>query len=77
MSFSTLGLSAELLRAVAEKGYTQITPIQLKAIPVTGLAGAAFVVSNTAARLVLLIGGPFTVQATLADGACRHPATVA
>ena len=34
MSFSTLGLSAELLRAVAEKGYTQITPIQLKAIPV-------------------------------------------
>jgi ATP-dependent RNA helicase RhlE len=34
MSFSTLGLSAELLRAVSEKGYTQATPIQLKAIPV-------------------------------------------
>jgi ATP-dependent RNA helicase RhlE len=34
MSFSTLGLSAELLRAVSEKGYAQATPIQLKAIPV-------------------------------------------
>src|SRR3989337_747455 len=39
MSFSTLGLSAELLRAVSEKGYTQATPIQLQAIPVI-LAGA-------------------------------------
>ena len=34
MSFSTLGLSAELLRAVSEKGYTQATPIQMQAIPV-------------------------------------------
>ena len=34
MSFSTLGLSAELLRAVFENGYTQATPIQLQAIPV-------------------------------------------
>jgi ATP-dependent RNA helicase RhlE len=38
MSFSTLGLSAELLRTVAEKGYTQATPIQIQAIPVI-LAG--------------------------------------
>jgi len=34
MSFSDLGLSAELLRAVSEQGYTQPTPIQAKAIPV-------------------------------------------
>ena len=34
MSFSTLGLSAELLRAVSEKGYGEPTPIQIKAIPV-------------------------------------------
>ena len=33
MSFNDLGLSAELLRAVEEKGYTQPTPIQQKAIP--------------------------------------------
>ncbi|NOX75632.1 MAG: DEAD/DEAH box helicase [Gammaproteobacteria bacterium] len=34
MSFNTLGLSAELLRAVAEQGYSEPTPIQLKAIPI-------------------------------------------
>lgn len=34
MSFDTLGLVAELLRAVSEKGYSQPTPIQQQAIPV-------------------------------------------
>ena len=34
MSFSELGLSAELLRAVEKQGYTQATPIQQQAIPV-------------------------------------------
>ncbi|MGE0371107.1 MAG: DEAD/DEAH box helicase [Gammaproteobacteria bacterium] len=38
MSFDTLGLSAALLRAVAEQGYTEPTPIQRQAIPVI-LAG--------------------------------------
>ena len=33
MSFETLGLRAELLRAVSEKGYTTPSPIQLQAIP--------------------------------------------
>lgn len=33
MSFNTLGLSAELLRAVADNGYTQPTPIQQQIIP--------------------------------------------
>ncbi len=33
MSFDTLGLSAELLRAVSEQGYKEPTPIQRKAIP--------------------------------------------
>lgn len=33
MSFESLGLRAELLRAVTEKGYTQPTPIQQQAIP--------------------------------------------
>ena len=33
MTFSTLGLSAELLRAVADQGYTDPTPIQARAIP--------------------------------------------
>jgi len=33
MSFETLGLRAELLRAVSEQGYTTPTPIQQQAIP--------------------------------------------
>ncbi len=38
MTFESLGLSPELLRAVAEQGYTEPTPIQAQAIPVI-LAG--------------------------------------
>jgi ATP-dependent RNA helicase RhlE len=38
MSFDDLGLKPELLRAVADKGYTAPTPIQLQAIPAV-LAG--------------------------------------
>ncbi|MFA5494380.1 MAG: DEAD/DEAH box helicase [Porticoccaceae bacterium] len=34
MMFNELGLSAELLRAVSEQGYSQPTPIQAQAIPV-------------------------------------------
>jgi superfamily II DNA/RNA helicase len=34
MSFESLGLSAPVLQAVAEKGYTTPTPIQEKAIPI-------------------------------------------
>ncbi|MBI3902624.1 MAG: DEAD/DEAH box helicase [Nitrosomonadales bacterium] len=34
MSFATLGLSEEILRAVTERGYTEPTPIQAQAIPV-------------------------------------------
>ena len=33
MLFSQLGLSAELLRAIEEKGYQEVTPIQEQAIP--------------------------------------------
>ncbi len=41
MPFTQLGLSAELLRAVSEEGYTKPTPIQQQAIPVV-LEGATF-----------------------------------
>jgi superfamily II DNA/RNA helicase len=34
MSFESLGLSAPVLQAISEKGYTQPTPIQEKAIPI-------------------------------------------
>jgi ATP-dependent RNA helicase RhlE len=53
MSFASLGLSDALLRAVADAGYTQPTPIQLQAIPavLTGgdlLAGAQTGTGKTA-----------------------------
>ncbi|HEY5307314.1 MAG TPA: DEAD/DEAH box helicase, partial [Casimicrobiaceae bacterium] len=38
MPFMKLGLSDALLRAIAEQGYTEPTPIQAKAIPAV-LAG--------------------------------------
>lgn len=38
MSFSSFGLSAEIIRAIAERGYTEPTPIQQQAIP-TVLSG--------------------------------------
>jgi ATP-dependent RNA helicase RhlE len=44
MTFSSLGLSAELLRAVADQGYTEPTPIQARAIPAI-LAGADLMAS--------------------------------
>jgi ATP-dependent RNA helicase RhlE len=34
MSFSVLGLSAELVRAVSDQGYTEPTPVQAQAIPI-------------------------------------------
>jgi len=54
MLFNQLGLSAELLRAVEEQGYTEATPIQHKAIPLIlegkdVLAGAQTGTGKTAA----------------------------
>jgi ATP-dependent RNA helicase RhlE len=47
MSFDTLGLSAELLRAVREQGYTQPTPIQTKAIPTILRGGDVMAAAQT------------------------------
>lgn len=60
MSFETLGLSAELLRAISEQGYTKPTPIQQQAIPViiSGgdvLAGAQTGTGKTAAFALSLL----------------------
>ncbi len=60
MLFSQLGLSAEVLRAVDEKGYTVPTPIQQQAIPVAIqgrdlLAGAQTGTGKTAAFTLPLL----------------------
>jgi ATP-dependent RNA helicase RhlE len=56
-SFDSLGLRAELLRAVADQGYTTPTPIQVQAIPVVlagrDLLGAAQTGTGKTAGFVL------------------------
>jgi len=77
MLFNQLGLSAELLRAVEEQGYTEATPIQCKAIPhiLEGhdiLAGAQTGTGKTAAftppmlqRLQKKVDGPRRIRALI------------
>jgi ATP-dependent RNA helicase RhlE len=60
MSFSELGLSAELLRALTARGYTEPTPIQRQAIPAVlagrdVLAGAQTGTGKTAAFTLPLL----------------------
>lgn len=75
MSFKSLGLAPELLRAVEEQGYTEPTPIQEQAIPM-GLAGQDVVGSaqtgtgKTAAFLLPILqrlesGSPGTLRALI------------
>jgi ATP-dependent RNA helicase RhlE len=73
MSFSDLGLSPELLRAVADKGYDTPTPIQLQAIPAVlagrdVLAGAQTGTGKTAGFVLPIL------QRLAADVATRHRA---
>ncbi len=60
MSFDTLGLSAELLRAIGDQGYTEPTPVQRDAIPAIlrgkdVLAGAQTGTGKTAAFTLPLL----------------------
>ena len=60
MTFDTLGLRPESLRAIADQGYTEPTPVQAQAIPVilTGrdlLAGAQTGTGKTAAFVLPMI----------------------
>jgi len=77
MLFNQLGLSAELLRAVDDQGYTEATPIQHKAIPLIlegkdVLAGAQTGTGKTAAftlpmlqRLYQKSNGPRCIRALI------------
>jgi ATP-dependent RNA helicase RhlE len=60
MSFDGLGLTPELLRAVADQGYTQPTPVQAEAIPLVLagrdlLAGAQTGTGKTAAFVLPIL----------------------
>ena len=60
MSFDSLGLAPELLRAVAREGYTEPTPVQAEAIPYVlsrrdVLAGAQTGTGKTAAFVLPIL----------------------
>ncbi len=78
MSFDHLGLAPELLRAVAQQGYTEPTPVQTKAIPLVlagrdVLAGAQTGTGKTAAFVLPMLqllhasrpGGPRAIRALI------------
>jgi len=76
MSFSDLGLSAELLRAVEEQGYQEATPVQQRAIPaiLSGrdiLAGAQTGTGKTAGFTL-----PMLQRLQQADAAQKRPRRV-
>ncbi|HSC48210.1 MAG TPA: DEAD/DEAH box helicase [Gammaproteobacteria bacterium] len=78
MSFSSLGLSAELLRAVSEQGYTEPTPVQARAIPVilTGRDLQAAAQTGTGKTAGFTLPLLQRLQATPAASAARRPVRV-
>ena len=76
-TFDSLGLKAELLRAVAEQGYTQPTPIQAQAIPVVlagkDLLGAAQTGTGKTAGFTLPLLQLLSQKANGSHSPARHP----
>ena len=76
-SFDELGLRPEILRAVAESGYTTPTPIQAKAIPVImsgkDVMGGAQTVTGKTAGFALPILNRLMAQANTSPSPARHP----
>ncbi|HSE01623.1 MAG TPA: DEAD/DEAH box helicase [Burkholderiales bacterium] len=76
-SFENLGLSAELLRAVAEQGYTEPTPIQAQAIPIVlsgrDLLGAAQTGTGKTAGFTLPLLQRLATGANSSASPARHP----
>jgi ATP-dependent RNA helicase RhlE len=76
-SFDSLGLKPELLRAVAEQGYTQPTPIQAQAIPVVlagrDLLGAAQTGTGKTAGFTLPLLQRLSDKANASHSPARHP----
>ena len=77
MSFSTLGLSEEIIRAVTERGYTEPTPIQAQAIPVVlsgrDLMGGAQTGTGKTAGFTLPILQLLSTSAKPATGGTPSP----
>jgi len=76
-TFESLGLKPELLRAVAEQGYTEPTPIQAQAIPVVlagkDLLGAAQTGTGKTAGFTLPLLQILSARANASHSPARHP----
>ena len=77
MTFDTLGLSADLLRTVAEEGYTEPTPVQERAIPLVlqgkDILAAAQTGTGKTAAFTLPILDRLRPQANTSFSPARHP----
>ena len=77
MSFETLGLMPELLHAIADQGYTEATPIQLKAIPPVlarhDIMGCAQTGTGKTGGLSLPILQMLAPQQSSSPSPARHP----
>jgi len=80
LTFETLGLSPDLLRAVAEEGYTTPTPIQIRAIPLVlegrDVLAAAQTGTGKTAAFVLPIFERLKFHANMSFSPARHPTRV-
>src|SRR3977135_2192426 len=76
-SFDSLGLSADLVRAGAEQGYTEPTPIQSQAIPIVlsgrDLLGAAQTGTGKTAGFTLPLLQRLAPLATKSFSPALHP----
>ena len=77
LTFDTLQLDLKLLRAVADSGYTEMTPIQAKAIPIVlagrDVMGAAQTGTGKTAAFTLPLLQKMLAHETAAMSPARHP----
>jgi ATP-dependent RNA helicase RhlE len=80
MHFDELGLAPELLRAIADKGYTEPTPIQAQAIPLVlagkDLMGGAQTGTGKTAAFTLPLLQRILAFASPSPSPARHPVRV-